>query len=206
MQQSEYFVFVVNLDPAALEGRPTSALSRTASVRQILEGVNYMPYSYAFNRAANNGTSMFVGPEGYVVIDVNAKPSEVTRVAAPVGTKPIVGVYAGDRVPNLAGFLRRTAALDQELGRLLDDKETTSMFAIDITAAVHSAIQQFFLPDLQLETHLHIAKVVVPIIVLRNHDLFNPLDSDTFNLNVIETMVRHIVPKDQEVQFYQRNR
>jgi hypothetical protein len=57
-------------------------------------------------------------------------------------------------------------------------------------------------PDIEFEATQHADKVLIPIIIMRNHDLFNPLEPNTehsIDMKAIEREVKKLFLPSQEV-------
>ena len=171
-------------------------------------------------------SSSFVGGFNYVVVDVQAQPfSRKLWGMAPRpsrATHPLMGCAhafarrtashpayppgAVNHAPNLVQFLasRSGTLVAKPISVLAQDADVVGQFAAAVAAAVQSAVTRVFAPDLALLPLVDAAKVVMPLVALRNHDRYGPLAAgdDPTGLHALdlELLVRRIQGKLQTVR------
>lgn len=74
--------------------------------------------------------------------------------------------------------LHRPKLEDKELFSNLAKVRDTMMRG-KMASTIVSAIQHLFLPDVWVDNAIDMKRVIVPMMVIRNHNEFNPLESDT---------------------------
>ena len=201
-------VFVLNpdkcrMDPGkdhdALDWRDASGISRappeTLSPPELL--AEECGYAYRYRYMDGEGASAaWVGAGRYAVLDLGAGPAALTRVGRGVGGAENGGAAAdgtdwGDAATTTETSLPRLGPLLLPYARYLEengDDEGTRADLVTrrdahmrgrLSTLVLSSVRHLLAPDVAAETLDFAERVMVPVIVLRDHNSFWPLDLES---------------------------
>jgi len=168
----EYLIFMLNPEKS----------------RMIPADFDTMHYNYRYKLGNGGGRgTTWVGTSNFCVIDISAGPvvygelPDQNFISQPFLNKDhtIFTNYRTARIfstLSLPSFLR----LMKESNGKMSFEEVFSindhMFYSDCVKVIQSAITQIFFPNIGFETNLRADKIIIPIIVLRNHDQFHPFN------------------------------
>eukprot|EP00808_Paulinella_micropora_P023593 g11407.t1 len=157
---ASYVVFVLNLDIDRI--RPKDLPAGTA-------------FSYQYRTGQGAPSQTWVGGGRFVVADLSAGPCEY-------GTQDSgEGAVAADTLPSPTRDLQeQTERLQQEMKQRADSEEErptdlSAKFMATLSSLVVSAISHVFVSDLRFAELPQVDKIIVPLIVLRNHESWDPL-------------------------------
>ena len=202
-------VFVLNpdkcrMDPGkdhdALDWRDASGISRappeTLSPPELL--AEECGYAYRYRYMDGEGASAaWVGAGRYAVLDLGAGPAALTRVGRGVGGAENGGAAAdgtdwGDAATTTETSLPRLGPLLLPYARYLEENgdanEGTRADLVTrrdahmrgrLSTLVLSSVRHLLAPDVAAETLDFAERVMVPVIVLRDHNSFWPLDLES---------------------------
>lgn len=150
-------------------------------------------YRYRYNGSVPS--QIWVGRHRYVVVDVSAGP-------AALGPSHLgAGAVTAQSVPSLELALPSSSS---------SPPAPSPKFLASVCALVVSATRHVFAPDLQFSSADHLEKLIVPIMVFRNHRRFDPLtalhhsnDRDTQGFGIdlanVRAEVRKMILPEQEL-------
>lgn len=172
--------------------------------KRALEGVmknSQMPdtqpqWHYSYNYGGGL-TQSWVSEGRYVVVDLSAGP--VVYGPSDVGE----GTVSVASLPRIDKFYDKLKSLVASRTGFYQDYTVSSFAQIEahLATTVISAIQYVFVPDIQFPA-VQAEKVLIPIVVLRNHIDFNPWNKGhhySIDLDTIREEVNKLVLPNQEV-------
>ena len=178
-------VFVVNPDKRRMD--PSLDPSAAAAASGTSRGDDMSPaelereesgYVYRYRYMGSEGrTAAWLSADRFAVLDLAAGPCALARVGAPIGSDAARLTTAWS-LPRLAPLLlphareatRETPAVAAAAAAIRD-----AQFRARMSAVALSAVRHVVAPDVGAETLDHSRRVLLPIIALRDHDLFAPL-------------------------------
>ena len=120
-------------------------------------------FRYRYTYEGSGYTQSWISSKNYIVVDLTAGPSPHGHTNAKEGT---VVSSSFPRVKASVTEFEQKAAANTPRHELV----------AGMTALIMSAIEYVFVPDIGEETVVYAKKVVVPIIIFRDHTQFNPLE------------------------------
>jgi hypothetical protein len=130
-------------------------------------------YTYLYGNS-QVGSSTWLGPSRYAVLDVTAHTAEFGSSITGHG---MVTAASFPRLNQLAPKDKSKSTAPQAQHGA---GGTTSIeIESQLSAFVMSAVRHVFVPDIEYESLPQADKILIPIIVLRNHNQFNPLASSS---------------------------
>ncbi|BBN07035.1 hypothetical protein MPTK1_4g00410 [Marchantia polymorpha subsp. ruderalis] len=147
-------------------------------------------YTYRYRYNGGAASQVWLGSGRYAVIDLSAGPCVYGKIESDEGS---VGYRSIPRLQHLL-FPRRRDPVSK--------KDTEESFRGLLSSLIVSAIEHVISPDVRFEYVDPAMRLLVPVIVMRNHNQYNPLQPGTnFSINMtnIEEEVRKMVPPGQEV-------
>mmetsp|Transcript_19783 Transcript_19783/g.54961 ORF Transcript_19783/g.54961 Transcript_19783/m.54961 type:complete len:836 (+) Transcript_19783:441-2948(+) len=138
-------------------------------------------YAYRYNYAGRGSSMTWIAKNRYVVIDVSSGPTAF----GPIGDKAS-GTVTPLSVPRLQSVLRRsnTAVELQPPGSLRTKAlleaihVRDAVFRGELASLIYGAAQHVIIPDIQISSSSTKKRVMVPLVVLRDHEDFDPLSDD----------------------------
>ena len=129
------------------------------------------PYIYRYRYDDGAPTQQWIAARRYVFVDLGAGPitygaSDAGEGAVSIGSVPIVDVRQVD--------IGKSAA-DQPLN------VATPKFLSEMTSLIISCVHHVFLPDVHWRHIKYAEKLILPVVVFRNHRRFHPLDQHGSN-------------------------
>ncbi|KAK3236360.1 hypothetical protein CYMTET_53494 [Cymbomonas tetramitiformis] len=216
-----YVLFFVNpdkrrIDPSDKASQETPALEAKNLLAADINAIDdAFSYRYMYNGVGNSGA--WLSGHRFALVDLSAGPSIFGRVGVPEGT---VGPRA---VPRLAPILAASchqgnaSSADETARQSHDDAKAMhaeqmkdaqhvrarDMYVIgSMSTTVMSAVQHLFAPDVRAENLDFAQRVLMPVIVLRNHHDFNPLNpghAHSIDLDLLEHQARNMIHFNQEL-------
>eukprot|EP01087_Luapelamoeba_hula_P014540 TRINITY_DN4275_c0_g1_i1.p1 TRINITY_DN4275_c0_g1~~TRINITY_DN4275_c0_g1_i1.p1 ORF type:complete len:775 (-),score=92.21 TRINITY_DN4275_c0_g1_i1:51-2375(-) len=148
----EYTIIIINTDKKELQAQRDNASPPQLQPK----------WTYSYNYGSGP-TQSWVSAGRYVVLDISAGP--VSYGPSDAGE----GAISKASFPQLEKFQTKLErAQEQSLGI-----ESFVEIESHLATIVQSAVQYVFVPDIRLAP-IDADKVLVPIIVMRNHNMFNP--------------------------------
>ncbi|XP_024519591.1 uncharacterized protein LOC9646786 [Selaginella moellendorffii] len=189
-------IFILNLDKVRMDPRiPVDVNNATLSSKiegltpeQLREQEGGYIYKYRYNEGAS--TQLWLSSGRYAVIDIAAGPCAYGKVDSNEGS---VGYNTVPRLQSV--FFPR--------GRSpIQDTKAHSVFSGQLVALVASAVEYLISPDVRYETVDVAQRLLVSVIILRNHQqntLLHSGGNDTIDMDAIEREVKKLAEPGQEV-------
>lgn len=178
-QEQKYTIFVVNPN----KNRIQSQLSPTLRNFQYLYRVDNEGF----------GTQVWISPNRYVVVDLSAGPLQFGMIEAE------------EKGPNIASLpVDRSAKLWQSTNDPVVKKRQQSETLAFLTTLCVAAVQHAFITDIKFNILRAGDKVLIPIVVFRNHQNFDPWDVNqnySIDLFTIKEHVSKFFLPHQNVEF-----
>mmetsp|Transcript_23572 Transcript_23572/g.44947 ORF Transcript_23572/g.44947 Transcript_23572/m.44947 type:complete len:514 (-) Transcript_23572:2007-3548(-) len=172
-------------------------VSQIASKSQVGDQEAVFTYRYKYHGAGLAST--WVSAQRFALVDLGAGPCLFCRMGISKGMValsafPRLGIvlskYEGSQTSNDDTFNSTRARKKHIIGA--------------VSNLVVSSIKHLFVPDIRMETSDLAQRILVPIILLRNHDLFNPLvpgHAHSIDLFRIKYETKGLIKDDQELVF-----
>lgn len=130
-------------------------------------------FRYRYKMGQGFGRSQtWIGASEYCFVDLSAGPVKTGSMPSAFFEKADSGTtFTTRNLPNIEKLLVGMSP-SENVESVLARKDHELI--LDITKVVQSAITQVFLPNIGFETNVHADRVVVPLLVFRNHDLVDP--------------------------------
>ena len=165
-------------------------------------------YRYMMQGGSGRAQS-WVGASEFCVVDLSAGPATTGSLPGATFERDEAGATFSQRsLPNLARLVAGATTEDEVLMNL---KRADHLLLLDMVRTVQSATAQVFLPNIGFETNIQAEKIIIPILVFRNHDLVNPLAAARpedplyqdfmIDMGVLEAEVRKMLLPKQKVVF-----
>lgn len=189
-------LFILNLDKARLD----PSKEPPAAGAQLLEdelASRAAGFEYRYTYGGGGYTQAWLSHGRYAAVDLSAGPCTYGQLAAHEGA---VGPWT---LPRLGGLSRAAGATP---GGAAGQAPAESQAVVQghLSAVVVSAVEHLFSPDVRFET-LDIAhRVLLPVIVLRNHHQYDVLHAGgggrhAIDLKALEAEVRKMLQPGQEL-------
>ncbi|KAL2629904.1 hypothetical protein R1flu_014590 [Riccia fluitans] len=191
-------IFVLNFDKVRMDPRIEDnattfheALSdqiQDLTQEELAQQDGGYTYHYTYNGGA--ATQVWLGAGRYAVIDLSAGPCVYGKIESDEGS---VGYRSIPRLQHLL-FPRRRDPVSK--------KDTEDSLRGLLSSLIVSAIEHVISPDVRFEYVDPAMRLLIPVIVMRNHHHYNPLQpGSNFSIHMgeIEEEVRKMVPPGQEV-------
>ncbi|GJP77636.1 hypothetical protein CLOP_g7994 [Closterium sp. NIES-67] len=197
-------IFLLNLDKTRMDPSrpaPSGPLTSALSEEQLEAQEGGYSYAYSYNGAGHAQTWLSHGR--YVVIDLSAGPitfghlDEAEGAVVP-GTIPRVRSMFLTDEPTLSSSSSSAAATAHLPAR----PQSKDYFSGALADVVSSAVEHLFSPDVRFLNVDVSHRVLVAVIVLSNHRLFNPLapgHAHSVNLHHLEAQITGMLAPGQEV-------
>ncbi|KAG0575716.1 hypothetical protein M758_5G026800 [Ceratodon purpureus] len=187
-------IFILNLDKARMD--PKNGTSETSSFGSITEltpdefqkqEAGYV-YRYRYNGGA--ASQVWLSHGRYAVIDISAGPCSYGRLETEEGS---VGHRTVPRLQHLLVPKRRP---------VVNPTVVENVFCGQISGTIVSALEHIIAPDVRFETVDVSSRLLVPIIVLRNHlhyNILQPGSNHSIDVDEIRHQVKTMLQPGQEV-------
>ncbi|KAM5568718.1 hypothetical protein ABKV19_016314 [Rosa sericea] len=189
-------IFVVNFDKVRMDPRNKEIdldnlmygkiTQLTEDDMQKQEG----DYIYRYRYNGGGASQVWLGYGRYVVIDLSAGPCTYGKIETEEGT---VSSRTLPRLRNIM-FPRGVGAAS--------DHSTHDVFVGQLASLVSTTIEHVIAPDVRFETVDLTTRLLLPIIVLQNHNRYNIIEKGhnySINIEAIEAQVKKMVHDGQEV-------
>ncbi|PRQ39472.1 hypothetical protein RchiOBHm_Chr4g0425571 [Rosa chinensis] len=192
-------IFVVNFDKVRMDPRNKEIdldnlmygkiTQLTDDDMQKQEG----DYIYRYRYNGGGASQVWLGYGRYVVIDLSAGPCTYGKIETEEGT---VSSRTLPRLRNIM-FPRGMGA-----DRAASEHSTHDVFVGQLASLVSTTIEHVIAPDVRFETVDLTTRLLLPIIVLQNHNRYNIIEKGhnySINIEAIEAQVKKMVHDGQEV-------
>ncbi|KAL6193627.1 hypothetical protein ACLB2K_034711 [Fragaria x ananassa] len=189
-------IFVVNFDKVRMDPRNKEIdldnlmygkiTQLTEDDMQKQEG----DYIYRYRYNGGGASQVWLGSGRYVVIDLSAGPCTYGKIETEEGT------VSSRTLPRL-----RHIMFPRGFGAA-SDHSTHDVFVGQLASLVSTTIEHIIAPDVRYETVDLTTRLLLPIIVLQNHNRYNIIDKGhnySINIEAIEAQVKKMVHEGQEV-------
>ncbi|KAJ4912377.1 hypothetical protein Rs2_06998 [Raphanus sativus] len=189
-------IFVVNFDKVRMDPRNTeidldslmfATLPELSEADKEKQEADYI-YRYRYN--GGGASQVWLGSGRYVVIDLSAGPCTYGKIETEEGS---VSPRTLPRIRNIM--------LPGEVSHA-GHQSTHDIFSGQLAALVATTIEHVIAPDVRFETVDLATRVLVPIIVLQNHNRYNIMERGqnySINIEEIESEVKKMIHHGQEV-------
>ncbi|CAN6923198.1 unnamed protein product [Brassica oleracea] len=189
-------IFVVNFDKVRMDPRNTdidldslmfAKLPVLSDADKEKQEADYI-YRYRYN--GGGASQVWLGSGRYVVIDLSAGPCTYGKIETEEGS---VSPRTLPRIRNIM--------LPGEVSPA-GHQSTHDIFSGQLAALVATTIEHVIAPDVRFETVDLATRVLVPIIVLQNHNRYNIMERGqnySINIEEIESEVKKMIHHGQEV-------
>ncbi|KAF4361439.1 hypothetical protein F8388_012899 [Cannabis sativa] len=192
-----YAIFIVNFDKVRMDPRNNTDFDSLmgGTIPQLNEEEmkgqegGYM-YRYRYN--GGGATQLWLGSGRFVVIDLSAGPCTYGKIETEEGS---VSPRTLPRLQNVMVPLGLTLPL-------LSDHVTHDIFIGELASLISTTVEHVIAPDVRYETVDLATRLLVPIIVLQNHNRYNIMDKGhnySINIEEIEAELKKMVHDSQQV-------
>lgn len=147
-------------------------------------------YVYRYRYSGGGASQVWLGFGRYVVIDLSAGPCTYGKIEAEEGS---VSSRTLPRLRNV--MLPRGSGVDSH-------HSTHEIFIGQLSALISTTIEHVIAPDVRFETVDLTRRLLIPIIILQNHNRYNMMEKGhnySIDIQAIESEVRKMVHDGQEV-------
>lgn len=189
-------IFIVNFDKVRMDPRNKDIdldslmygkLSQLTEEDMKNQEGDYI-YRYRYN--GGGASQVWLGSGRFVVIDLSAGPCTYGKIETEEGT------VSSRSLPRL-----RNVMVPRGFGAA-SDHPTHDVFVGQLASLVSTTVEHVIAPDVRFETVDLTTRLLLPIIVLQNHNRYNIIDKGhnySINIEAIEAEVKKMVHVGQEV-------
>lgn len=148
-------------------------------------------YIYRYHYDGGGASQVWLGSGRFVVIDISAGPCTYGKIETEEGS------VSSKTLPRL-----RNAMFPQGSIAANDHSTTHENFIGQLAALIGTTVQHVIAPDVRFETVDLATRLLIPIIVLQNHNRYNIMEkgkNNSIDIEAIKTEVKKIVHKGEEV-------
>ncbi|KAJ9555070.1 hypothetical protein OSB04_009684 [Centaurea solstitialis] len=148
-------------------------------------------YIYRYHYDGGGASQVWLGSGRFVVIDISAGPCTYGKIETEEGS------VSSKTLPRL-----RNAMFPQGSVAANDHSTAHENFIGQIAALIGTTVQHVIAPDVRFETVDLATRLLIPIIVLHNHNRYNIMEKGknySIDIEAIRTEVKKIVHKGEEV-------
>ncbi|KAI3886818.1 hypothetical protein MKW98_017170 [Papaver atlanticum] len=188
-------IIVVNFDKVRMD--PRKELDLRSVMYETIPGltedemkkqdIEYI-YRYRYNRGG--ASQVWLGSGRFVVVDLSAGPCTYGKINFEEGC------VSSRTLPRLYNLIFPKGSMAASV------PSTHNIFMGQLGALISTTIQHVIAPDIRFETVDLARRLLVPIIVLRNHNLYNIMDDGhnySIDIQAIESEVKNMVSARQDV-------
>lgn len=185
-------IFVVNFDKVRMDPRNTDINLESGTITQLTEDdMKKQEGDYVYHYRYNGGgaSQVWLGCGRFVVVDLSAGPCTYGKIETEEGS------ISAKTLPRLKNVMMNR-------GSLVAEHSTQAVFLGQLASLVAETIEHVIAPDVRFETVDTTTRLLVPIIVLQNHNRYNIMEKGhnySLDIGAIEAEVKKMVPHGQEV-------
>lgn len=191
-------IFIVNFDKVRmdprnkeidLEGLMHSKVDKLSEEQLKNQEGGYI-YRYRYN--GGGASQVWLGSGRFVVIDLSAGPCTYGKIETEEGS------VSFRSLPRLAGLMFPEGTKADSVSV----SSTNDLFTGQLGALISTTIEHVIAPDIRFETPDMTTRLLIPIIVLQNHNRYNILNAGynySIDIQAIEREVKKMVHPGQEV-------
>jgi hypothetical protein len=189
-------IFIVNFDKVRMDPRNMEInldnLMNVKPSQLTEEDMKNQEGGYIYRYRYNGGgaSQIWLGSGRYVVVDLSAGPCTYGKIETEEGS------VSSKTLPRL-----RNVMIPRGNG-VVSDPSTHNIFVGQLASLVATTVEHVIAPDVRFETVDLTTRLLIPIIVLQNHNRYNIMDKGhnySLNIEAIESEVRKMVHLEQEV-------
>ncbi|PON93169.1 Transmembrane protein [Trema orientale] len=190
-------IFIVNFDKVRMDPRNNTDFESLMyeKISQLTEEDmkgqegGYM-YRYRYN--GGGATQVWLGSGRFLVIDLSAGPCTYGKIETEEGS------VSPRTLPRLQNMMISTGLAMP----VLTDHITHDIFIGQLASLISTTVEHVIAPDVRFETVDLATRLLIPIIVLQNHNRYNIMDKGhnySINIEAIEAELKKMVHDGQEV-------
>ncbi|KAF5189349.1 Transmembrane protein [Thalictrum thalictroides] len=189
-------IFIVNFDKVRMDPRnkeidlDSLMYGKLADLTEEEMKKQEGDYIYRYRYNGGGASQVWLGSGRFVIIDLSAGPCTYGKIETEEGS---VSYRTLPRLWNLV-FPRGSVAGSS--------RSTHEVFIGELAALVSTTIEHVIAPDVKFETVDLMTRLLIPIIVLRNHNRYNIMEKGhnySIDVQAIEAEVRKMLHVGQEV-------
>ncbi|KAG5632497.1 hypothetical protein H5410_004214 [Solanum commersonii] len=189
-------IFIVNFDKVRLDPRNTDIdldslmygrITQLNEEEMKKQEGNYI-YRYRYN--GGGASQVWLGSGRFVVVDLSAGPCTYGKIETEEGS------ISSRSLPRL-----RNVVLHKGSG-VVTEHAAHDIFVGQLASLVATTIEHVIAPDVRFETVDMTTRLLIPIIVLQNHNRFNIMTKGynySLDVGAIEAEVKKMLHKEQEL-------
>ncbi|KAI3522659.1 hypothetical protein L1887_00612 [Cichorium endivia] len=190
-------IFIVNFDKVRIDPRNTDIDHNNLKY----ENPNHLTeeeiknqeggYIYRYHYNGGGASQVWLGSGRFVVIDISAGPCTYGKIETEEGS------VSSKTLPRLRNAMFPQASLSAN-----DHSTTHDNFVGQLAAVIGITVQHVIAPDVRFETVDLATRLLIPIIVLHNHNRYNIMEKGknySIDIEAIESEVKKLVHKGEEV-------
>lgn len=190
-------IFIVNFDKVRIDPRNTDIdhnnLKYEKPNQLTEEEIKNQEGGYIYRYHYNGGgaSQVWLGSGRFVVIDISAGPCTYGKIETEEGS------VSSKTLPRLRNAMFPQASLSAN-----DHSTTHDNFVGQLAAVIGITVQHVIAPDVRFETVDLATRLLIPIIVLHNHNRYNIMEKGknySIDIEAIEAEVKKLVHKGEEV-------
>lgn len=190
-------IFIVNFDKVRIDPRNTDIdhnnLKYEKPNQLTEEEIKNQEGGYIYRYHYNGGgaSQVWLGSGRFVVIDISAGPCTYGKIETEEGS------VSSKTLPRLRNAMFPQASLSAN-----DHFTTHDNFVGQLAAVIGITVQHVIAPDVRFETVDLATRLLIPIIVLHNHNRYNIMEKGknySIDIEAIEAEVKKLVHKGEEV-------
>nr|GEW22713.1 capsid protein [Tanacetum cinerariifolium] len=188
-------IFIVNFDKVRMDPR-NKDINLDCLMYDTLdplteEDMNKQEGGYVYRYRYNGGGSsqIWLSSGRFVVVDISAGPCTYGRLETDEGS------VSSKTIPRLQNVM-------SPQGSTADRFTTQDNFVGQLAALIGIIVEHLVAPDVRFETVDLATRLLIPIIVLQNHNRYNIMEKGrnySLDIGVIEDEVRNMVHKEEDV-------
>ncbi|PON64936.1 Transmembrane protein [Parasponia andersonii] len=190
-------IFIVNFDKVRMDPRNNTdfeslmyeKISELTEEDMKGQEAGYM-YRYRYN--GGGATQVWLGSGRFLVIDLSAGPCTYGKIETEEGS------VSPRTLPRLQNMMILTGLAMP----VLTDHITHDIFIGQLASLISTTVEHVIAPDVRFETVDLATRLLIPIIVLQNHNRYNIMDKGhnySINIEAIEAELKKMVHDGQEV-------
>lgn len=189
-------IFIVNFDKVRVDPRNKDIdldnlmYGRIAQLNEEEMKKQESDYIYHYRYNGGGATQVWLSSGRFAVIDLSAGPCTYGKIETEEGT------VSSKTLPRLHKILFPRGS------RFTSEPSAHDIFVGQLGALIATTVEHVIAPDVRYETVDMTMRLLVPIIVLQNHNRYNILEKGhnySINIEAIEAEVRKMVHQGQEV-------
>ncbi|XP_047317007.1 uncharacterized protein LOC124920547 [Impatiens glandulifera] len=185
-------IFVVNFDKVRMDPRNKDIILDSGNITKLTDDdMKQQEGDYVYRYRYNGGgaSQVWLGCGRFVVVDLSAGPCTYGKIETEEGS------ISTKTLPRLKNVMMNR-------GSLVTEHSTHAVFLGQLASLVAETVEHVIAPDVRFEIVDTTTRLLVPIIVLQNHNRYNIMEKGhnySLDIGAIEAEVKKMVPHGQEV-------